>query len=111
MSVQMDNPGTNKSYSIVAAMGALSLLGIVEKTKLLYFEQGHSHCDGDGDIGTSGATQNTETLPTYESYVSSIHKIFPGAVDVERIIGITDYREMFIDIQKNPFHIHGNEQC
>lgn len=108
--IQMDNPGINKSYSIIAAMGALCLLGVCRKVKLLYFEVGHSHCDGDGDIGTAGATQNTETLVTYESFVSSLHKIFPGAVDVERVIGVGDYRKMFADIQKNPEHIHGKQK-
>lgn len=105
--VQLDNPGINKSYSIIAAMGALCLLGICRKVKLQYFEQGHSHCDGDGDIGTAGAAQSTETLPSHEAFVSSLHKIFPGAVNVERIIGVTDYRKMFADIQANPHHIHG----
>jgi hypothetical protein len=52
--IEMDNASANKSHVFVAAMSALPLLGICRKVKVSYLARGHSHCDGDGDIGTAG---------------------------------------------------------
>jgi hypothetical protein len=107
----MDNASPNKSYAVIAAMGALGLLGVVRKVKISYLLAGHSHTFGDGIMGTVGSVINNENMQTFEVVRELI--IATGKqqgyanVDVFQIIGITDYKSLFADIRSNPHDITG----
>jgi hypothetical protein len=109
--VQMDNAKPNKCHTLVAAMGALGLLGILRKVKLSYLKVGHSHTLGDGKIGEVGRQVINDNMPTFESFRENVKKAFRGVGngynDVFRLIGITDYKSMFDDVRRNPESITG----
>lgn len=99
--VQLDNVSSNKCFTVIAAMSALCLLGVVQKVKLSYLEVGHTHDDYDAIIGTISSHITTLDLPTFEMYkaacMEAITKDGSVVLAVEKIIGITDYDRMFQD--------------
>jgi len=109
--IQMDNAAPNKNYTLLAAMASLVLLGIVRKVKISYLMTGHSHTFGDGIIGTVGSRFVEGDVPTYEKFRSVVNEAFSelGSCchDVQRIVGMTDYKELFADITNNPHNIQG----
>ena len=109
--VEFDNARVNKNYTLVAAMGALGLLGIVRKVKLSYLKVGHSHCDGDGVIGVIGRDIINENMPTFETFRDHVKRAFrkmgTGFNEVYRLVGITDYKTLYHDIRLNPHGIQG----
>jgi hypothetical protein len=109
--IQMDNASPNKCYTLIAAVGALALLGIVRKTKVSYLRQGHSHTFNDGIIGFVGTHIIQDNMPTFESFETAVKSAFnqkkTGHVEVFRLVGITDYKTMFNDIRLNPEYIDG----
>ncbi len=113
--VQMDNYSINKNYTIICVMGALTLLGIIRKAKLAYLKRGnlrlpesgfcyyiivgHSHNDDDADIGIAGNYLCNLELPDFEVFKKNLIDAFArnnqAHCDVQRLLGITDYVEMF----------------
>ena len=111
--IHMDNASVNKSFTLIAAMGALSLMGIVRKVKMSYLKRGHSHTFGDGVIGSIGSQLIQGNMVSFTSFRAAVIKAFnkkgTGYCDVVSLIGITDYKTMFDDIRRNPHMIHGKK--
>ena len=111
MYVQIDNTAINKSYVIISALGALNLLGVTRKVKISYLLVGHSHTLGDGVMGSFGNTINDINMPTFETFrvavIDAGKKLGYAHIDCFRIVGITDYKLLFSDIDKNPHNMHG----
>lgn len=109
--LQMDNASPNKSNVLIAALCCLPLLGICRKVKLSYLVRGHSHTDGDGDIGIAGSYISTKNLQTFEDFADAVKSAFrsksSGFTEVERIIGATDYIAMFPEYERNNYDMHG----
>jgi hypothetical protein len=99
--VEMDNASPNKCFTVVAAMGALCLLGIVKKVKLSYLVVGHTHDDYDAIIGTIATYIANLDLPTFDDYKKAakeaIHAANSTVLAVEKIVGICDYDRLFRD--------------
>ena len=109
--IQMDNASPNKNFCVIAAMGALVLLGIVKKVKISYLMTGHSHTFNDGVVGTVGNRFVEGDVPTFEKFREVVNEAFADMGsknhEVYRIVGMTDYKEMFCDIRANPHDIEG----
>ena len=92
-------------------MGALCLLGVTRKVKISYLLCGHSHTLGDGIMGALGSSLVDDNLPTFEvfrTHVKDAGKNLGYAyIGCFQLLGITDYKLMFDDIQANPHSIHG----
>lgn len=103
--IEMDNVSSNKCFTVVAAMAALCLLGVVKKVKLSYLEVGHTHDDYDAIIGTIGSYITNLDLATFEDYktacIEAITKQGSLVLAVERIVGITDYDRLFQDFNSS----------
>lgn len=103
--IEMDNVSSNKCFTVVAAMAALCLLGVVKKVKLSYLEVGHTHDDYDAIIGTIGSHICNLDLATFEDYkaacTEAITKDGSLVLAVEKIIGITDYDRLFQDFNSS----------
>jgi hypothetical protein len=108
--IEMDNASANKSHVLVAALSVLPLLGICRKVKVSYLARGHSHCDGDGDIGTAGNYISGMDLPTFSFFAAAIKDAFKnkaGYTEVVQLIGATDYAAMFPEYAENVYKMHG----
>jgi hypothetical protein len=108
--IEMDNAAPNKSHVLVAALSTLPLLGICRKVKVSYLARGHSHCDGDGDIGTAGNHISGLDLPTFDDFAAAIKDAFrnkAGHTEVVQLIGATDYAAMFPEYVDNVHKMHG----
>jgi hypothetical protein len=105
----LDNTNYNKSHVLIAGLCSLVLLGICRKVKVGYLLVSHTHCDNDSEIGTAGTHLCTQNLPSFESFEKEVQAAFIGRhkTKVVRLVGITDYKAMFMDVDKNPNHING----
>lgn len=56
--------------------------------KLNYFEVGHTHCDGDGEIGDGGTAISNIPLQTFEHFREAMIKCFQ------------DRHQSFVDVQR-----------
>jgi hypothetical protein len=103
--IEMDNVSSNKCFTVVAAMAALCMLGVVKKVKISYLEVGHTHDDYDAIIGTIGSYISRLDLATFEDYkaacIEAITKNGSLVLAVEKIIGITDYDRLFQDFNSS----------
>ena len=102
--VQMDNVSSNKCTAIITGMAALVLLGIVRKIKLSYLIVGHTHEDIDAFIGNVVSYLRRLDIRTYEELEKAckdaVQLVGSKVLNVERAIGITDYRQMFANVDK-----------
>ena len=105
----LDNAAYNKSHVLIAALCSLVLLGICRKVKVGYLLVSHTHCDNDAEIGTAGNHLCEESLPSFEVFEQQVLKAFRGGgnTKVERIVGVTDFKSMFTDIDRNRNQIKG----
>lgn len=105
----LDNANYNKSHVLIAGLCSLVLLGICRKVKVGYLLVSHTHCDNDSEIGTAGNHLCTRPLPSFEVFKAEVEKSFRGGfkTQVLRLVGITDYKAMFSDIDCNPHAING----
>ena len=91
----------------------------------------HTHCDGDSDQATVGSHVCTMRMPTFERFAEEAMSVFKnGSITmverydfnfpslcfgfndffvlyIIRIVGITDYEEMYSDVIKASSHIYG----
>ena len=99
--IQLDNTSANKSWTLIAGLGALTLAGIVRKIKISYLLVGHTHEDVDAVIGKVLGAIRKHDMFTYEQYYEqcrlSILKHKCRVIRVRRLIGIPDYDAIFSD--------------
>jgi hypothetical protein len=103
-SVQLDNVNSNKGYTVLSAMCALVLSGVVQKVKLAFLLVGHTHEDIDACIGNVVAAIRKKNLATFEDFrrecMDAIKKDNGTVIDVEQLIGVGDYDKLFADANK-----------
>lgn len=112
--IEMDNAGVNKSNLLIAALSILVVLGVCRKIKVSYLARGHSHCDGDGDIGIAGNVISRRNLATFEDFSAAVKSAFSercGNTAVERIVGCTDYQKLLPEYPRNDYGMHGKQYC
>jgi hypothetical protein len=107
-----DNAKYNKSHVLIAGLCSLVLLGICRKVKVGYHLVSHTHCDNDGEIGVVGNHLCVLPIQSFDVFEREVKNAFKGRhnTEVVRLVGITDFKTMFNDIDKNPFNINGISQ-
>ena len=107
--VQLDNVYSNKSYTVLAAMSMLVLLGICRKVKLSYLVVGHTHEDVDATIGNTVTHLRSCDQPTFTRFQSECHEAIKKEggriMKVERIVGISDFD--LVSQRFNDFKVEG----
>ena len=105
----MDNAAYNKSHVLLAGLSGLVLLGICRKVKVGYLLVSHTHCDNDREIGLAGTFLCNQNIPSFSEFERLVKQAFhgQGSTEVHQIVGVTNYKDMFQDVDKNLNKISG----
>lgn len=110
--VQLDNASPNKNWALMAAAAYLVMLGLCRKVKYSFLLVGHTHDDIDAIIGTVVTYLRSLDSWSFAEFVEACKTAVKSGsalsrvVDVQRLVGITDYVAIFADVSAS-FDIKG----